>query len=72
VPPFFNGLQSAHYESGEFFCRKSKLSKVGKATVRAVLYWSAITAICHTLVVRALAQSLNNKTIQQGHYCRYA
>jgi transposase len=38
------GLTPAHFESGTSVRRRSRLSKVGKAGIRAALYWPAITA----------------------------
>lgn len=39
------GLTPAQYESGTTVWHKTRMSKVGKAAVRAALYWPAITAI---------------------------
>lgn len=55
------GLSPAHHESGDTIRRKPHLSKVGKASVRAVLYWPAITAIKHNPLVQQLAQRLEAK-----------
>ena len=55
------GLSPAHHQSGDTIHRQSKLSKVGKASVRAVLYWPAITAIQHNPIVKQLAQRLQAK-----------
>jgi transposase len=55
------GLSPAHHESGTTVRRKPRLSKVGKASVRSVLYWPAITAIKHNPVVKKLAQRLEAK-----------
>ena len=52
------GVNPAHYESGDTVRRRPKMSKVGKASLRAALYWPAITAIRHNPVVRALAERL--------------
>lgn len=52
------GVTPCHYESGSSVRRRPKLSKVGKATVRAALYWPAITAISHNPLVKALAERL--------------
>jgi transposase len=55
------GLSPAHYESGTTIRRKPRLSKVGKASVRSVLYWPAISAIKRNPVVKKLAQRLEAK-----------
>jgi transposase len=55
------GLSPAQYESGDTVHHKPRLSKVGKASVRSVLYWPAITAIQHNPVVKKLAQRLEAK-----------
>jgi transposase len=39
------GVTPAQYESGTSVRRRPRLSKVGKASVRAALYWPAITAM---------------------------
>jgi len=52
------GLTPSHYESGSSVRHRPQLSKVGKATVRAALYWPAITAILHNPLVKALAERL--------------
>jgi transposase len=39
------GLTPSHFESGTSVKRRPRLSKIGKAGIRAALYWSAITAI---------------------------
>lgn len=39
------GLTPANYESGTSVRRRPRLSKVGKASVRAALYWPAITVM---------------------------
>jgi transposase len=55
------GLSPAHHESGTTVRRKPRLCKVGKASVRSLLYWPAITAIKHNPVVKKLAQRLAAK-----------
>ena len=52
------GLTPSHYESGSSVRRRPKLSKVGKAGVRAALYWPAITAMTHCPAVKAFAARL--------------
>jgi transposase len=55
------GLSPAIFESGDTVRRRSKMTKVGKKSVRAALYWPAITAIQHNPKVRELAQRLEAK-----------
>ncbi len=52
------GVTPRHYESGTSVKRRPRLSKVGKASVRAALYWPAITAMQHNPLVKALADRL--------------
>ncbi len=52
------GVNPAPYESGATIRRPQKLLRVGKAAVRAALYWPAITAIRFNAVVRTVAERL--------------
>lgn len=52
------GLTPSHYSSGSSVRRKSKLSKVGKASVRGLLYFPAKSAMCHNPLVRDLKERL--------------
>ena len=52
------GVTPAHHESGASIRRTPKISRVGKASVRSILYWPAITAMRYNPVVRALAERL--------------
>src|SRR5262245_34754335 len=52
------GLTPAHYESGTTVRRRPRISKVGKAGVRAALYWPAITAMTHCEAFKAFAARL--------------
>jgi transposase len=52
------GLSPSEYQSGTSVRRRSKMSKIGKATVRAALYWPAITAMRHCPAMRAFAERL--------------
>ena len=52
------GLTPSHFQSGTSVRRRSKLSKMGKAEVRAALYWPAITAMDRCPAFRAFAQRL--------------
>lgn len=55
------GLTPAHYQSGETIRKKPKLSKVGKAAVRNLLYFPAITAIRFNPVIRTFAERLRQR-----------
>jgi transposase len=55
------GVNPAHHESGDTVHHKPKLSKVGKASIRGVLYLPALTAIKHNPLVRALAARLEQR-----------
>jgi transposase len=55
------GVTPAHHESGRTVRRRPHLSKVGKARIRAALYWPALTAIRHNPLIRALADRLRAK-----------
>jgi transposase len=55
------GLSPSHYCSGSSVKRRAKLSKVGKSSVRAALYWPAISAIQSNPLVRALAKRLEDR-----------
>jgi transposase len=52
------GLTPAQYESGTSVKRRTKMSKVGKAGVRAALYWPAITAMSHCPAFKQFAARL--------------
>lgn len=52
------GLTPAHFESGTAVRRRTRLSKVGKAGIRAALYWPAITAMRRCPAFRAFAERL--------------
>jgi len=52
------GVTPSHYESGTTVRRRSRMAKVGKAGVRAALYWPAITAMTHCPGFRAFAEAL--------------
>lgn len=55
------GLSPAKHESGETVRKKTKLSKVGKASVRSALYFPAMSAIRFNPFVRNLANRLRKK-----------
>jgi transposase len=52
------GLTPSHYESGTSVRRRPKLSKMGKAGIRAALYWPAITAMTRCPSIKAFAERL--------------
>jgi transposase len=52
------GLSPREYQSGTSVRRRSRMSKIGKANVRAALYWPAITAIRCCPAMRAFAKRL--------------
>lgn len=52
------GLTPSHFESGTSVRRRPRLSKIGKAGVRAALYWPAITAMTHCPACKAFAERL--------------
>ena len=55
------GLSPAKHESGDSVRKKTKLSKVGKASIRGVLYFPALSAIRFNPFIRQLAQRLRKK-----------
>jgi transposase len=55
------GLTPSHYESGTSVRRRPKMSKMGKAGVRAALYWPAITAMTRCPFIKAFAERLAAK-----------
>jgi transposase len=52
------GLSPSEYRSGTSVHRRPRMSKVGKAGVRAALYWPAITAMRCCPAMRAFAERL--------------
>lgn len=52
------GLTPSQYTSGKTIHHKPKLSKIGKASVRGILFFSAMTAMQHNPTVRALKERL--------------
>ena len=52
------GLTPSHYESGTSVRRRPRMSKMGKAGIRAALYWPAITAMTRCPAVKAFADQL--------------
>lgn len=60
------GVTPAQYESGTSVRRRARLSKVGKAGVRAALYWPAITAMRHCEAFAAFAARLEARGKAKG------
>lgn len=52
------GLTPSQYTSGKTVHRKPKLSKIGKASVRGILFFPAMTAMQHNPIIRALKERL--------------
>lgn len=52
------GLTPTHYESGTSVRRRPRMSKMGKAGIRAALYWPAISAMRHCPAIKAFADRL--------------
>jgi transposase len=52
------GLTPSHFESGTSVRRRPRMSKMGKAGIRAALYWPAITAMTHCPAFKAFAERL--------------
>ena len=52
------GLTPSHFESGTSVRRRPRLSKMGKAGIRAALYWPAITAMRYCPACKAYAARL--------------
>lgn len=55
------GVTPSHHQSGETVNRKSKMSKVGKASVRAALYFPAIVALTHNPLFQQLKERLEKR-----------
>lgn len=55
------GLTPSHYSSGTSVRRRTKVSKIGKKSIRGGLYWPAITAIRDNPIIRALAVRLEKR-----------
>jgi len=52
------GLTPANYESGSSVRKRPDLSKMGKASIRAALYWPAISVMTHSMEFKQFAQRL--------------
>lgn len=52
------GLTPSHFESGTSVRKRARLSKIGKAGIRAALYWPAITAMTRCPAFKAFAERL--------------
>lgn len=60
------GITASHYRSGVSVRRRSKISRMGKASIRGALYFPAISAICHNPIVKRLAERLEAKGKQKA------
>jgi transposase len=52
------GVTPAEHASGDTVRRRTRISKMGKASIRGALYWPAISAMKHNPPVAAFAQRL--------------
>jgi transposase len=52
------GLTPSHFESGTSVRKRARISKIGKAGIRAALYWPAITAMRRCEAFKAFAARL--------------
>jgi transposase len=52
------GVTPSHFESGTSVRRRSQMSKMGKAGIRAALYWPALTAVRRCPQFKAFAERL--------------
>ena len=52
------GLTPSHFESGTSVRKRPRLSKIGKAGIRAALYWPAVTAMRRCPAFKAFAARL--------------
>lgn len=59
----FAGLNPRHYQSGSSIRRRTRISKMGRASIRAALYMPALVAKTHNPTLRAFAERLE----QSGH-----
>lgn len=55
------GITTSHYRSGATVRRRSKMSRMGKASVRGALYFPAMVAIKHNPAVKQLSERLEAK-----------
>jgi transposase len=52
------GITPSHHESGDTVRHRPRISKMGKASVRGILYWPAITAMRCNPLIQAFAARL--------------
>jgi transposase len=55
------GLTPSHHESGDTVRYRPRISKMGKSSIRAILYWPAITAMRCNPLIKAFAARLEAK-----------
>jgi transposase len=60
------GLTPANYESGSSVRKRARLSKMGKASIRAALYWPAITVMRHSKEFKQFAARLAERGKSYG------
>lgn len=55
------GVTPSHYESGKSVRKRPRMSRMGKASIRSILHFPAITAIRYNPLVAALAKRLKQR-----------
>lgn len=55
------GVTPSHHESGDTVRHKSKMSKIGKASIRGALFFPALTAIRYNKPIHAFAERLEKQ-----------
>ena len=55
------GVTPSQHESGDTVRRKPKMSRIGKASIRGILYMPAISAIHNNPVIKAFSERLEKK-----------
>jgi hypothetical protein len=60
----FAGLNPRQHQSGETVQKKTGISKMGSASLRAALYMPAITAMKHNPVIRVFADRLRSRGVR--------
>jgi transposase len=59
----FAGLNPRQHQSGESVQKKTGISKVGSASLRAALYMPAVTAMKHNPIIRVFADRLRSRGV---------
>ena len=60
------GVTASHYSSGSSVRRRSKMSRMGKASIRGALHFPAITAMQHNPVIKKLVRRLEARGKHNG------